>query len=123
MAKEGRAWFPLDVNFWRDPKVIEAGERAAVLYLAMLGQIRLNGHHGTITGAEMARLGITGHVPRLQRLLAVGLVAPLIEDVYVLPAWEDWQPDKTRAAYMRAWREQRKGQARIAPAPDWEPER
>lgn len=117
-VKDQRAWYPLDANFWRDEKVLRAGERAAVLYLAILGQIRLTGAQGLITEDEISHLGIPGYQPRLERLVRVQLIAPTVERVYHVPAWESWHSNKSRAAYMRAWRE--RAQPRLSSVEDTE---
>jgi hypothetical protein len=104
VSKSGRTWFPLDVAFTADDKILAAGERAGWLYLAMLGRIYLTKHHGVITRLEVGSLGIPGWDKRLGDLVKVGLIQYLEDGVYLLPAWEDWQGDPQRAQYMRAWR-------------------
>ena len=114
MSKPGRSWLPLDANFTRDPTIIDAGERAAWLYLAILGQLKLTGAPGIVTQREIATLGIARWEPRLRDLARVGLVKES-EDAgsYEVPAWRSWQHgNEDRAAYMRGWRaRQRDSQA------------
>ena len=106
MSKPGRSWLPLDANFTRDPTVIAAGERAAWLYLAILGQLKLTGSPGIVTRREILALGIERITTRLTDLERVGLVK-MTDDpgVYEVPAWRSWQHgNDDRAAYMREWR-------------------
>lgn len=112
MSKPGRTWIPLDANFTRDPDVLEAGEGAGWLYLAVLGQLKLAGRSaGIITRAEVRRLGIDKADSKLAALNRVGLVVEIADrpGVYDVPAWSQWNdPSTTRAAYMRDWRSRRK---------------
>jgi hypothetical protein len=106
MSKPGRSWLPLDANFTRDPSIVNAGEAAGWLYLAILGQLKLTGAAGTITRGELNALGIDRIATRLGGLERVGLVKETEEPgVYSVPAWASWQHGPTdRAAYMREWR-------------------
>ena len=106
MSKPGRSWLPLDANYTRDPTIIAAGESAAWLYLAILGQLRLTGAAGIITRREIGALGIDRVGPRLASLERVGLVKETDErGTYSIPAWQSWQHgNEDRAAYMRGWR-------------------
>jgi len=110
MSKTGRLWFPLDANFTRDPTILDAGERAAWLYLAILGQLKSTGAQGIITLREIKTLGIPIIEPRLRALERVGLLKQTdARDVYELPAWHAWNAvSYDRAAYMRAWRARQK---------------
>ena len=107
MSKAGRTWFPLDVNYTSDDRVLEAGERAGWLYLAMLGKIYSARHHGVITRREIGTLGVPGWEKRMTELVRVGLVKSLDTEVYLIPAWQEWQGNPQRAAYMRQWRAKR----------------
>lgn len=110
MAKPGRRWFPLDVAFTRDEQVLEVGERAFWLYLAMLAHIYESKKHGVISVRELNTIYLKGESwrKRIPPLLKVGMVVQLDPDVYHVPAWEGWQPNEHRAAYMRSWREQKR---------------
>lgn len=109
MSKPGRIWFPLDANFTRDPAIQAAGDRAAMLYLAILGQLKLTGGRGFVARSELPGLGIARWEPRFRDLERVGLVKSTgVDDVYSVPAWEAWQDTSyDRAAYMRTWRARR----------------
>lgn len=113
MSKTGRTWFALDIHFTVEDKILDAGERAGWLYLAMLGRIYGNGSHGVITRKQLATLGISGWERRMTELLRVGLVRQLDRDVYCLPAWQDWQGNAQRAAYMREWRAKKTAAPRL----------
>jgi hypothetical protein len=113
MAKPGRQWFPVDARFTRDEQVLEAGERAFWLFLAMLAHIYETRNPGIITRRELDTIYLQGpgwHA-RMPALLKVGLVIQLDPDRYQVPAWESWQGTSDRAAYMREWRRQRKQEA------------
>lgn len=107
MSKTGRTWFPLDVNYTSDDRVLEAGERAGWLYLAMLGKIYSSRQHGVITRKQVGTLGVPGWEKRMTDLQRVGLIKSLDPEVYLVPAWQDWQGNPQRAAYMRKWRAQK----------------
>lgn len=110
MSKPGRIWFPLDANFTRDDRVVAAGDAAAILFLAILGHVKLSGAPGTIHRTTLPALGIGAWERRLARLLAVGLIEPSPGpgDVLRIAAWESWQVSRDRADYMREWRAKRK---------------
>ena len=106
MSKPGRMWLPLDASFTEDPRVLEAGERAAWLYLAILGKVKRTGTRGMITRDEVQTLGIRSYQRRLSALIDAGLIeeSPYSPRLLIVPAWEAWQADSERAAYMRAYR-------------------
>jgi hypothetical protein len=110
MSKPGRMWLPLDASFTEDPRVIRAGEPAAFLYLAILGKIKRTGSHGLILRTELPLLGIRQYERRLSLLIDAGLIAESRQnpELLTVPAWDSWQPDADRAAYMRRWRAQKR---------------
>ena len=113
MSKPGRTWFPLDANFTRDDRVVAAGDAAAILFLAILGHVKLSGSPGTIQRTTLPALGIGAWERRLTRLIAVGLIeaAPGQPDQLRVAAWESWQVNRERADYMRQWRARQKSRA------------
>jgi hypothetical protein len=115
VSKPGRMWLPLDASFTEDPRVLRAGEPAAWLYLAILGKIKRTGSRGMISRDEVQVLGIRNADRRLARLIDAGLltVAPETDRLLIVPAWESWQPDESRAAYMRRWRARKADEERL----------
>lgn len=119
MAKRGRRWVPLDVDFMTDQKILEAGEPAGWLYIGILCLIKRQQQRGCITLGQIETLPMRRIPNRLERLLKLGLLEHMHEDVYLVPAWEDWdsdagEPSSDRAEYMRAWRaDQRRRAGRI----------
>lgn len=107
VGKPNRVWFALDANFTRDDKVLEAGEAAAFLYLAILGHLALTQQRGSLTRAQVSRMGIPGWERRMERLEKAGLVESSDPDTYAIPAWEGWSTVSERALYMREWRRKR----------------
>jgi hypothetical protein len=106
MSKPGRMWLPLDASFTEDPRVLRAGEPAAWLYLAILGKVKRTGSRGLILRDELPMLGIRSYERRLAALIDAGLIAESAQSprLLIVPAWDSWQADSERAAYMRAYR-------------------
>ena len=89
--KARRLSVPLDVGFMDDDKVIEAGEQAAWLYLAILLRCKVIASDGTITRQQVGRLAVPGWQRRLARLEEVGLVASIDGNgTFAVPAWAKW---------------------------------
>lgn len=84
-----RLFLPLDAAFFDDERVIEAGEKAGWLLLAMFCRIKQLGKDGTITDAQIGRLGVPGTRQRLAALVDVGLICR-IDGGYEIPAWLKW---------------------------------
>jgi hypothetical protein len=124
MSKPGRMWLPLDASFTEDPRVLEAGERAAWLYLAILGKVKRTGTRGMILRDELPGLGIRQYQRRLAALIDAGLIVESSQSarLLVIPAWESWQADSERAAYMRAYRARKRSDGNGSePEPDDDP--
>ena len=101
---------PLDVGFMDDDKVIQAGEQAAWLYLAILLKCKVLASDGVITKGQISRLA----VPQWQRRLACLQDAGLVRSVdgngtYAVPSWGKWNElQDQRATRLKADRD-RKG--------------
>lgn len=111
--KAKRIYVPLDASFFDDDKVIEAGEAAAVLYLAMLCRIKTLDTDGSLSKAQMQRIGVQGAARRLARLVAVGLVEQHGDQLHV-PAWAKW--NETRSERGERLEAERKRKADAAAA-------
>lgn len=102
-----RTYIPLDCRVFDDDKIIEAGERAAFLYLNILCAIKLDGADGTITRLKISRLHVDKWQQRVDKLVSVGLLLKLDDldsdqQTYLIPSWSRWnllqhEVDKRRA--------------------------
>lgn len=85
--RKGGLYLPLDVNFWDDPRIVRAGEKSAVLYLAMcLACKRLN-QDGRLEALQIDRLHVSGWRARLAPLLQEQLVLDLDDGAYTIASW------------------------------------
>lgn len=87
-------YLALDVHFMDDPLVVQAGEKAAWLYVAMALDSRAHRTDGIVAEHRLDRLGVPGWKPRLNRLLDVGLVVELPDGGYALPGYLKWNPSE-----------------------------
>ncbi len=113
-----RPYIRLDAAFMDDDRIIEAGERAAWLYLAVLMSCRQRRADGIISRGQVARLNVAGWQSRLAKLLSVGLLVETDDHtshdvVYLVPGWSKWQRTEewyaAEAERKRAWRAERAG--------------
>lgn len=115
MAKPRRVWIPLDVNFTREDKVLEAGWPAARLYLAGLGHLYGSAaKSGRISRQTVATLGVNRWPELAERLVKSGLWAEPDPDSYIVVAWDDWQRESDSAARTRKWRERQRSQGDVS---------
>lgn len=84
----------LSATFMDDPAVVEAGERAAWLFLAMMLDCRLQRTDGVVPAHRLDRLGVPAWRPRLAKLVDVGLVEKDGTD-WRLPAYLKWNPGES----------------------------
>lgn len=116
-----RLYVPLDVSFFDDEKVIQAGEKATYLYLAMLTKAKQLDTDGVLTAGQIAKLSIDsprGTAARLKSLLEVEMVVevPMARDTYAIVAWHKWNESRDdRASRLEADR-RRKAQIKAANA-------
>ena len=110
VGKDGRHWFPLENGFTRDNRILDAGERAGWLFIAILGHISEHKRPGYITDTELAVLGVTGWRKRLDALIGTGLLEKHDDHTYRVPSWDAWRipVDQDHAAYMREWRKRKR---------------
>lgn len=91
-----KIYVPLDVTFFGDDKILDAGEKAAWLYLNMMTQSKASDSDGFLSRAQVAKLGVPGWQARLKALLAVEdrhgdrLVTEPDPGIYHLPAYAKW---------------------------------
>lgn len=89
----------LSATFPSDDAVVEAGERAAWLYVNMACDSRLQRADGMVREHRLDRLGVSSWKPRLNRLMDVGLVERTEYGLY-LPGYPKW--NQTEHDYRRA---------------------
>lgn len=85
--RKGGLYLPLDVNFWDDPRIVRAGEKPAVLYLAMCLASKRLGSDGRLEPLQIDRLHVSGWKARLDALLREELVLDLSDGAYTIAAW------------------------------------
>lgn len=108
-AKPGRRWFPLDVGFYRDQRILEAGWPAAQLFIAMLSYLtEADARAGRMTREAVQHLGVSRWQTLILRLEKAGLVSAPDPDSYVVVAWDAWQTETTSARRTREYRERRR---------------
>lgn len=86
--RPGYLFLPVDVEFMEDDKIAEAGEAAGWLYLAMCLRSKQLASDGYLTARQVERLPVTDTRPRLEALLAVGLVEAMEDNRVRVVAWE-----------------------------------
>jgi hypothetical protein len=110
-GRPGRRWFPLDVNFTRDERVLEAGWTAARLFLAVLGHLYAVGNDsGRITRLVVPTLGVPRWEPSMDRLIKAGLMDEPDPDSFVVVSWEMWRTEAESTARTREWRARQRSQ-------------
>ena len=85
--RKGGLYVPLDVNFWDDPRIVRAGEKAAVLYLNMATACKRLGSDGRLEALQIDRLHVPGWKARLDILLREELVLDLQDGGYTIASW------------------------------------
>jgi hypothetical protein len=105
----------LDANFFDDPKVIEAGEPAAWLYLETLAMSKRMMTDGRISESQLRRVRVHNRARRVQQLLKVGLWKRT-EDGYEIVAY--LKHNKSAGAIAQT-SEQRKAAGRKANHERW----
>lgn len=67
-------YIKLDTNFWSHPKIIGAGEQAAVLYQQMAMYCMDHATDGHVPDGQLPRFGLTRLRHRLDALASIGLI-------------------------------------------------
>lgn len=97
-VKRNGSYAPLSANYYDDDAIIQAGEKAEVLFCRGLAFCARNLSDGVITDAQLTRIGagLTGLPARAKRLVQVGLWERLDSDLfgdtggYKVIRWEKW---------------------------------
>lgn len=74
MGRRPKLYVPLTVTFFEDDRIIEAGDAATLLYLAMCLRCKVMGTDGRLVETQLARLNRPRWKTELRRLAALGLV-------------------------------------------------
>lgn len=98
MALKKGPFIALDATFPADDHIVAAGERAGWLYLNMACESRLRRGDGIVKEHRMPLLGVRDWRPRLDRLMAEGLVQETPNGLY-LPGYLKW--NKSEHAYVK----------------------
>lgn len=83
-------WFKLSGSYYRDPKVLRAGEAAEVLFVRGLSYCCEHGTGGRIPKAALPYLAATDTEARTDALVREGLWVT-DGDEYVVRSWDAWQ--------------------------------
>ena len=109
MARIGRLFLPLDVNFFDSDMFDEVGEPAAVLYLAMCCKAKSLFSDGVVSRHQVARFGLPRWEARLKKLIAAGHVVEIEEDKLWIPAWTQHNETVEQITEKRRKDRERKG--------------
>lgn len=101
-----KIYVPLDVSFFDDARMVDAGERAQYLYLAMLAKAKGLDSDGVLTRQQVSRLAISGWQARLRDLERVGAVE-VVADKVAITAWLNWN-ESTEARRERLAKDRRR---------------
>ncbi len=101
-------YVPLDVEFFDNAKVLEAGEKPGWLYLNMLARAKRIEVDGVLTTQQVERLQVSGWKARMTRLIEVGLVARIDDGRYVITGFLQRNPSADELAEYRRKDAQRK---------------
>lgn len=74
MGRKPKLYIPLTVTFFEDERIIEAGDAATLLYLAMCLRCKAMGTDGRLREAQIQRLNRPRWKPELAKLASLGLV-------------------------------------------------
>jgi hypothetical protein len=100
--RKGGLYLPLDVNFFDDPRIVRAGEKATTLYLAMALACKRLGTDGRLEPLQIDRLHVPGWKARLATLLREQLVLDLDDGSYTIAAWLQHNDPASIVAQRRA---------------------
>lgn len=85
--RKGGLYLPLDVQFFEDPKVLRAGEKAGWLYLNMALACKRLGTDGVLEHIQIERLHVPNWRGRLSILIREQLVLDYENGTYALASW------------------------------------
>lgn len=101
MAKPGRLYVQVDVNFWEDDKVLRAGERAAAFYVRCLCMCKRVQSDGWLSDAQLSMLGVRDWRAQVAQLVKVGLLKREGNSTVHVVGWLDWN-ESVGSARQRA---------------------
>lgn len=99
-----RLYVKLDVDFPDNARVIEAGEKAELLYVRSLLLAKRLLSDGALTLPQLARTGLSGVRQRAERLVAVGLWEKAGEGSYRIVGWLERNRSAAEVAEVSAKR-------------------
>lgn len=102
-------YVPLDVEFFDNDRVIQAGEQAGWLYLAMCCRAKRLLSDGVLTTVHIERLHVKGWRGRLKRLVDAGLVVETDDGRWLILGWLEKNLSAAQVDAMRAADRVRKG--------------
>lgn len=102
-------YVPLDVEFFDNARVLEAGEKSAWLYLNMLTRSKKLLTNGILSDAQMNRLQVPGWKNRLKPLIQHGLIERLDDTHYLIIGFLERNLSAEEVAKVRAKDRARKG--------------
>lgn len=117
--------FDISVHFWRDPKVLAAGYKAAVLWLRCGCESRAILSDGVILEGQIpAHATDLGDWKELAELLVVNDLWKRCKGGYRIPAkrWETWQMTKAQVEEAREFERERKRRQRAKASPPLSPD-
>lgn len=122
--RKGGLFLPLDVNFWDDPRIVRAGERAAVLYQVICIKCKTTGNDGRFDPVMLPRLNVPGWQKRLPPLFEEQLLLDLDDGYYTVAAWLKHNDPQAKIEDKRAVdREYHAGRRRNRVGTDSDPSR
>lgn len=109
MARRNGAYAPLSNTYYLDDAVIEAGEKAEVLFTRMLAFCSSVPSDGYITDGQLVRVGagLSGIAQRAQRLVDCGLCERL-PGGYQIRSWLKWNKSASEMERVRSRDRERK---------------
>lgn len=99
---------PLDANFLDDEKILNAGERAGWLYVAMLCRAKQLSTDGYLTERQIARLHVSGWRDRLDALVSEQAVWKTEDGRYWITGWPKWNEPMSQVEERRKKDRERK---------------
>lgn len=107
--KPGMIYFPLDVEFFDNDKILTVGERPGWLYLAMNARAKKLLTDGLLTRLQIERLHISGWQKRLDALVDAKLVMVTDDGRYLIIGFLERNMSAAQVAAKRAADRDRKG--------------
>lgn len=113
MPRPGRLFLPLDAGFPDDDRIVQAGERAGWLFIAMCCAAKRLGTDGVLSERQITRLLVPGWRSRLARLVETELVFDQQDGTYAIASWFRHNEPQAKIEARRAADTERKRSGRI----------